>query len=51
MLTREISSIASLAPGYPSKVILKGGLFDHIPRPGVKSFEKEQPEWMEISKA
>ncbi|KZM27295.1 uncharacterized protein EKO05_0005572 [Ascochyta rabiei] len=43
--------IASLLSEDSPKIILKGGLFDHIPRPGVTSFEQNQPKWLEIAKA
>jgi hypothetical protein len=31
------------------KIFLKGGLFDHIPRPGVSSFPEEKPEWLQVA--
>jgi hypothetical protein len=40
--------VASLLAMDAPKIILKGGLFDHLPRPGVTSFPQNQPEWLDI---
>lgn len=42
------SPVASLLAMDAPKIILKGGLFDHLPRPGVTSFPQNQPEWLDI---
>ena len=41
----------TLLSGETPKVILKGGLFEHIPAPAAKSFEHEEPPWMKVAKA
>lgn len=49
-LLMQCSPIASLLSEDSPKIIMKGGLFDHISRPGLSSFEQNQPKWLEISK-
>jgi hypothetical protein len=41
------SPIASLLSNDSSKMFLKGGLFEHIPAPGYKSFGEEEPKWLQ----
>ncbi|KAH7355790.1 Mss4-like protein [Pyrenochaeta sp. MPI-SDFR-AT-0127] len=44
------SPVMSLFAGESSQVILKGGLFEHIPPPAFKSFEQEEPKWLKVTK-
>lgn len=44
------SPVASLLADESPKMVLNGGLFDHLPEPGHKSFEQEEPSWMSIVK-
>ena len=39
-----------ITPPEGSKVFLMGGPFEHIPVPGHKSFEQEEPSWMSVVK-
>ncbi|KAF1847011.1 uncharacterized protein K460DRAFT_363126 [Cucurbitaria berberidis CBS 394.84] len=43
--------IMSLFAGETPQVILKGGIFEHIPAPAFKSFDHEEPTWMKVVKA
>jgi hypothetical protein len=40
--------IASLTTDGGSKMFLKGGLFEQIPKATYKSFEQDEPEWVKI---
>jgi hypothetical protein len=42
------SPVASLLSDDSPKIILKGGLFEHLARPSYKSFEEEEPSWMKV---
>ncbi|KAH8725790.1 Mss4-like protein [Phaeosphaeriaceae sp. PMI808] len=41
--------VASLYSEDSPKIILKAGLFEHIPPPTVKGFQQEEPAWIKIS--
>ncbi|EUC46284.1 hypothetical protein COCMIDRAFT_93255 [Bipolaris oryzae ATCC 44560] len=52
-LTRQFCSncgcpIAYLLGNDSPKMILGGGLFEHIPAPSYKSFPEKEPSWMSI---
>jgi hypothetical protein len=40
--------ITSLTTDGGSKMYLKGGLFEQIPKATYKSFEQDEPEWVKI---
>jgi hypothetical protein len=42
------SPIASLISEDAPKMYLKAGLFEHLPPPARKVFEKDEPSWMKI---
>ncbi len=45
------SPVMTLNSPNAEKVILKGGLFDHMPEPGLEFHEGDKMPWMKIVKA
>ncbi|KAJ8116503.1 hypothetical protein OPT61_g2084 [Boeremia exigua] len=43
------SPVASILSEDSPKIILKGGIFDHLPKPAFSSFPQNKPEWLEIA--
>lgn len=44
------SPVASLLSEDTPKIILKGGLFEQLAKPGFTSFPQDKPEWLEVAK-
>jgi hypothetical protein len=42
------SPVATVLSEDSPKIILKSGLFEHLPAPSHKFFEEEKPSWMEV---
>ena len=45
------SPVYSAKEPNPTKLILKGGLFDEAPAPGKVFFDEKRPAWLSVTKA